>query len=75
MDITLTLAVIFGAAAVLVAAAFFNRARRAGRRQRRRRRAARHAANVKLWNRLFRRNADLRLTDQRAVAAARPNDS
>lgn len=73
MDMTFLLAVVLGAAAVLVAgaAAFITRSRRAERRGRRRRRAARHAANVLLWNQLFRRSAHLRLTDQRAVAPKR----
>ena len=35
------------------------------RRQRRRERAARHAANVRLWNRLFARHDRRLLTDQR----------
>jgi peptidoglycan/LPS O-acetylase OafA/YrhL len=35
------------------------------RRKRRRERAARHAANVRLWNRLFARHDRRLLTDQR----------
>jgi len=38
------------------------------RRKRRRERAARHAANVRLWNRLFARHDRRLLTDQRDVA-------
>ena len=49
------------AAAILVMRAI----QRPQRRQRRRERAARHAANVRLWNRLFARHDRRLLTDQR----------
>jgi peptidoglycan/LPS O-acetylase OafA/YrhL len=41
------------------------------RRKRRRERAARHAANVRLWNRLFARHDWRLLTDQRELARER----
>jgi len=51
------------------AAIFVMRARQQPqRRKRRRERAARHAANVRLWNRLFARHDRRLLTDQRDVA-------
>jgi hypothetical protein len=52
--------------AVAEAAIFVMRAlQQPQRRKRRRERAARHAANVRLWNRLFGRHDRRLLTDQR----------
>ena len=45
--------------------------RRAARLKRRQRRAAQHVANVRLWNKLFARRDQRRLTDQRALVGER----
>lgn len=57
---TLTIGVIAGAAIFVMRVL-----RQPQRRKRRRERAARHAANVRLWNRLFARHDRRLLTDQR----------
>jgi len=55
--------------AVAGAAIFGTRAiQRPQRRKRRRERAARHAANVRLWNKVFARKDRRLLTDQRDAA-------
>ena len=57
---------------VMAVAVFAARAvQRPQRRIRRRQRAARHAANVRLWNKLFARQDRRLLTDQRALAPER----
>ena len=67
MESVLLLILVIGA--VAGAAIFVMRARQQRqRRKRRRERAARHAANVRLWNRLFARHDRRLLTDQRDVA-------
>ncbi|WP_066812890.1 hypothetical protein [Sphingomonas asaccharolytica] len=64
MESVLLFALAFGAvagAAILVMRVL----QQPQRRKRRRERAARHAANVRLWNRLFARHDRPLLTDQR----------
>ena len=64
METVLLFTLVFGAmagATLLVMRAI----QRPQRRKRRRERAARHAANVRLWNRLFARHDRRLLTDQR----------
>jgi peptidoglycan/LPS O-acetylase OafA/YrhL len=64
MESVLLLALAIGA--MVGAAIFVMRAiQRPQRRKRRHQRAARHAANVRLWNRLFARHDRRLLTDQR----------
>lgn len=64
MESVLLFALAIGAVAAL-AVFVWHVIQRPQRRKRRRQRAARHAANVRLWNRLFARHDRRLLTDQR----------
>lgn len=67
MESVLLFALAIGAIAG-VAIVVMRAIRQPQRRKRRRERAARHAANVRLWNKLFARHDRRLLTDQRNVA-------
>lgn len=67
VELVLLLALAVGAVAA-VAISVMRAIQRPRRRQRRRQRAARHAVNVRLWNRLFARHDRRLLTDQREAA-------
>lgn len=64
MESVLLFALMIGAIAG-VAIVVMRAIRQPQRRKRRRERAARHAANVRLWNKLFARHDRRLLTDQR----------
>lgn len=72
MESVLLLALVIGAM-VVTANVAVRAIQRPQRRKRRRQRAARHAGNVRLWNRLFARDDRRLLTDQRnAPERAKP---
>ena len=73
MESMLLLALVIGAM-VVTAIVAVRAVQRPQRHKRRRERAARHAANVRLWNRLFARVDRRLLTDQRD-ALSRAEDS